>query len=83
MNLDNRLLRIEDSPHLRELEKEKKGHRLMQLVALGTLRLKGREVGDLSQLSKSELLDIIGTDKQSYEQAIKGFAARRRSENYK
>lgn len=37
MNLDNRLSRIEDSPHLRELEKEKEGHRLMQLVALGTL----------------------------------------------
>jgi hypothetical protein len=80
MNLNGRLARLEDSPQLCEIEKERNSLRLMQLIAIGTLRLKGLTVVSVAQLSETELLDIIGTNKRGYEQALSGFVTQRRKE---
>lgn len=77
MNLDQRLARIENSPQMQGVKSERRKRRIMELIALGTLRLKGRG-GDVSRMSEAELLSAIGADKESYERALSAFIVRRK-----
>jgi hypothetical protein len=80
MNIHNRLARLEESPELRDFEEERRSRRIMELIAIGTLRLRRLTVLSVAQLSESELLGIIGADKPRYVRALSGFIARRRRE---
>jgi len=46
--------------------------RLLELVALGSLRQRGRAL-DVAKASESELLAVIGADAESFDSAIRGF----------
>lgn len=75
MQTKSRLQRIETDERTAQAERAEKEHRLMALIARGTLRTRGQDTGaDLLRLSESELLGIIGADKQSYETAMRDFA---------
>lgn len=48
--------------------------RLMELIALGTLRLKRRPEFDVTKAADAALLSIIGTDAEGFDRAISDFA---------
>lgn len=74
MQTKSRLLETDE--RTAQAERAEKEHRLMALIARGTLRTRGQDKSaDLLRLSESELLAVIGTDKQSYEAAVRDFAA--------
>jgi hypothetical protein len=46
----------------------------MELIALGTLRLKRRPEFDVTKAADAALLSIIGTDAEGFDRAISDFA---------
>jgi hypothetical protein len=59
-----------------------KERRVMELLAIGSARRRGQEIGGVSALSEGEMLSIIGATKEDYERALRGFVATRRGAAY-
>jgi hypothetical protein len=79
MQTKSRLQRIESDERTAQAERAGKEHRLMALIARGALRTRGQDTGaDLLRLSESELLHVIGTNKENYEAAMRDFVAAHR-----
>jgi hypothetical protein len=87
MGLERKLEKLESTRIVQGLEAERghnvKARRLMELIALGTLRAQGQRSAceaSLTGKSEDELLNIIGADKQGYESAVRDLARWRRNE---
>jgi hypothetical protein len=82
MRLTQRIKHLEDATAGEQgvMTTQRKKRRLMELIALGTLRHKGQPERPVERLSEGELLDIIGADKEGYERAVGDFAAWWRSD---
>lgn len=69
MNVLNRVEKLEAAT-----VGERKERRLMELIAEGAQRVRNQPINNLSLLSESELLTIIGTDRSQYDSAVRDFA---------
>lgn len=79
--LVGRIKRLEGSAPPVDADRER---RIMELMASATLVSRGQMRGDVAELSEDELLEILGTDRDSFWSAIGDYARgrRNRSERY-